>query len=111
MWILIKCKLINNYIQVQSLSPFGLNLEFNVEEYVGGKGMHPPIQRKRKSTLYICTLERGAGLVDCMLANNGYLGGRSVGMIVVDELHLLGEQKRGALLETTLTKVLYSNCK
>jgi replicative superfamily II helicase len=46
-----------------------------------------------------------------MLADNGQLGGRSVGMIVVDELHLLGEQKRGALLETTLTKVLYSNCK
>uniref|UniRef100_A0A2S2R232 Helicase POLQ-like n=1 Tax=Sipha flava TaxID=143950 RepID=A0A2S2R232_9HEMI len=95
--------------KVQSLCPFGLNLEFNVEEYVGGKGKHPPIQRKRKSTLYVCTLERGAGLVDCMLADNGQLGGRSVGMIVVDELHLLGEQKRGALLETTLTKVLYSN--
>lgn len=56
----------------------------------------------------MCTLERGAGLVDCMLADNGQLGGRSVGMIVVDELHLLGEQKRGALLEATLTKVLNS---
>lgn len=43
-----------------------------------------------------------------MLANNGQLGGRSIGMIVVDELHLLGEQKRGALLEATLTKVLDS---
>ncbi|XP_015377431.1 PREDICTED: helicase POLQ-like [Diuraphis noxia] len=92
--------------KVQSLCPFGLNLEFNVEEYVGGKGKHPPIYRKRKSSLYVCTLERGAGLVDCMLSDNGQLGGRSVGMIVVDELHLLGEQKRGALLEATLTKVL-----
>lgn len=46
-----------------------------------------------------------------MLADNGKLGGRSIGMIVVDELHLLGEQKRGALLESTLTKVLNSNCK
>ncbi|VVC28997.1 Hypothetical protein CINCED_3A019032 [Cinara cedri] len=95
--------------KVQSLCPFGLNLEFNVEEYVGGKGKHPPIQRKRKSSLYVCTLERGAGLVDCMLANDGQLGGRSIGMIVVDELHLLGEQKRGALLESTLTKVLHFN--
>lgn len=92
--------------QVQSLCPFGLNLEFNVEEYVGGKGKHPPLHRKRKSSLYVCTLERGAGLVDCMLSDNGQLGGRNVGMIVVDELHLLGEQKRGALLEATLTKVL-----
>jgi len=91
---------------VQSLCAFGLNLEFNVEEYVGGKGKHPPLHRKRKSSLYVCTLERGAGLVDCMLSDNGQLGGRSVGMIVVDELHLLGEQKRGALLEATLTKVL-----
>ncbi|XP_050430303.1 helicase POLQ-like isoform X2 [Adelges cooleyi] len=94
--------------KVQSLSPFGLALEFHVEEYVGGKGKHPPTQRKRKSSLYVCTLERGAGLVDCMLADNGRLGGREIGMIVVDELHLLGEQKRGALLEATLTKVLYS---
>lgn len=59
----------------------------------------------------MCTLERGAGLVDCMLAENGQLGGRNIGMIVVDELHLLGEQRRGALLESTLTKVLNSNCK
>lgn len=59
----------------------------------------------------MCTLERGAGLVDCMLADNGQLGGRNVGMIVVDELHLLGEQKRGALLEVTLTKVLNSKRK
>lgn len=59
----------------------------------------------------MCTLERGAGLVDCMLVDNGRLGGRNVGMIVVDELHLLGEQKRGALLEATLTKVLYSQRK
>lgn len=97
-------------LQVQSLCPFGLNLEFNVEEYVGGKGKHPPILRKRKSSLYVCTLERGAGLVDCMLADGGRLGGRNIGMIVVDELHLLGEQKRGALLEATLTKVLNSKC-
>lgn len=61
--------------------------------------------------MYVCTLERGAGLVDCMLTNNGQLGGRSVGMIVVDELHLLGEQNRGALLEATLTKILYSKRK
>lgn len=61
--------------------------------------------------MYICTLERGAGLVDCMLADNGQLGGRSIGMIVVDELHLLGEKKRGALLEATLTKVLDSKRK
>lgn len=85
-------------------------MEFNVEEYVGGKGKHPPIQRKRKPSLYVCTLERGAGLVDCLLTDNGRLGGRNVGMIVVDELHLLGEQKRGALLEATLTKVLNSLC-
>lgn len=59
----------------------------------------------------MCTLERGAGLVDCMLADNGQLGGRKIGMIVIDELHLLGEQKRGALLEATLTKVLNSKRK
>lgn len=46
-----------------------------------------------------------------MLADNGRLGGRNIGMIVVDELHLLGEQKRGALLESTLTKVLNSKRK
>eukprot|EP00102_Acyrthosiphon_pisum_P026685 XP_016663895.1 PREDICTED: helicase POLQ-like [Acyrthosiphon pisum] len=43
-----------------------------------------------------------------MLADNGQLSGRRVGMIVVDELHLLAEQKRGALLDATITKVLDS---
>ncbi|CAH0386882.1 unnamed protein product [Bemisia tabaci] len=92
--------------KVRALSPFGVELNFVVEEYAGGKGVFPPVKRRRKRIIYVATIEKASGLV-----NNLYETGRleeEIGLIVIDELHLIGEP-RGAILEATLTKIMYAN--
>ena len=52
----------------------------------------------------VCTIEKANGLVN-RLMESGQLP--LVGVIVVDEIHLIGDPSRGYLLELLLTKVLY----
>ena len=52
----------------------------------------------------IATIEKANGIVN-RLMEEGELG--TVGCIVVDELHLLGDPSRGYLLELLLTKIRY----
>ena len=52
----------------------------------------------------VCTIEKANGLVN-RLMESGQL--HLVGVIVVDEIHLIGDPSRGYLLELLLTKVLY----
>lgn len=92
--------------KVWSLSPFAVCLDFLVEEYASSKGMYPPRRRRRKNSIYVATIEKGLGLI-----NSLYEAGRikEIGLIVIDELHLIGEQGRGATLEALLTKVKHIN--
>lgn len=89
---------------VYDLSPFALSLNFLVEEYTDGKGKYPPRVRSEKQSIFVCTVENGALLFDSLLRS-----GRTneIGLILVDDLNLLGDAERGSILEITLTKILY----
>ncbi|KAI3413771.1 hypothetical protein GPALN_011252 [Globodera pallida] len=94
--------------KVISLAPFEEKLAIIVEEYAASKGRFPPI-RRRANSIYLCTIEKANGLVNSLIEN-----GRAdeLGLVIVDELHMLGEAGgRGALLEQCLCKLLFRpNC-
>ncbi|XP_043472655.1 helicase POLQ-like isoform X1 [Leptopilina heterotoma] len=95
--------------KVQSMSTFGLDMGFLIEEYAAGKGAYPIKKRRKKNSIYICTIEKALGVVNYLIEENRL---DEIGTVVVDELHLLGDNGgRGATLEGLLTKIMFVNAK
>jgi DNA polymerase theta len=70
----------------------------------GYMGSQVPTKGFDSIDIAVCTIEKANGLVN-RLMEAGQL--HNVGVIIVDEMHLIGDTSRGYLLELLLTKVLY----
>lgn len=90
--------------KIKTLTPFALELGFYLEEYAGPKGKFPPTKRLHKQSLFVCTIEKAHALFNSLVSE-----GREteLGLVVVDEVHMLAEGERGANLESLLVKLQY----
>eukprot|EP01063_Lacrimia_lanifica_P018073 TRINITY_DN2502_c0_g1_i1.p1 TRINITY_DN2502_c0_g1~~TRINITY_DN2502_c0_g1_i1.p1 ORF type:complete len:1304 (+),score=415.99 TRINITY_DN2502_c0_g1_i1:129-4040(+) len=86
--------------KLAALAPFAKPLGIEV---LASAGMTTQVPQPNRGFLIICTIEKANALVNLMLAE-GRL--EEIGCVVVDELHMVGEEGRGATLELLLTKLL-----
>uniref|UniRef100_A0A0K0FSY6 Mutagen-sensitive 301 (inferred by orthology to a D. melanogaster protein) n=1 Tax=Strongyloides venezuelensis TaxID=75913 RepID=A0A0K0FSY6_STRVS len=88
--------------KILSLSAFE-ELDIFVEEYAGSKGRIPPVKRRKGQTIYVATIEKGNILINSLIKANRLM---EIGLVVIDELHMIGEKGRGVVIEQLLFKYL-----
>ncbi|XP_053395972.1 DNA polymerase theta-like [Mercenaria mercenaria] len=74
----------------------------------GFMGHYAPAGGFSSIDVAVCTIEKGNSLINRMLEENKL---DQLGIIVIDELHLIGDRHRGYLLELLLTKISYMSQK
>uniref|UniRef100_A0A8R1U210 Helicase POLQ-like n=1 Tax=Onchocerca volvulus TaxID=6282 RepID=A0A8R1U210_ONCVO len=102
------CILVVPYIaiaqeKVYSLSFFEDKLNVCVEEYAASKGRLPPIKRRKRESIYVATIEKANMLINSLIEVDRI---DEIGVVVVDELHMIGENIRGAIIEQGLIKFM-----
>ncbi|KAI6190051.1 hypothetical protein M3Y97_00075000 [Aphelenchoides bicaudatus] len=91
--------------KVVSLGVFEDDLNICIEEYAGQRGKIPPLKRPERS-IYVCTIEKANMLFSSLISENRM---NEIGLVIVDEMHLLSDERRGFVLEQCLTKSLLTN--
>uniref|UniRef100_A0A0K0CZ33 Helicase POLQ-like n=1 Tax=Angiostrongylus cantonensis TaxID=6313 RepID=A0A0K0CZ33_ANGCA len=89
--------------KVISLSVFEEAFEIRIEEYAANKGRIPPIKRRGKVSIYVATIEKANSLMNSLIETNEL---DRIGLLVIDELHMIGDGSRGAIIEEVICKYL-----
>ena len=89
-----------NFLQ-NMFEPVGIKLG-------GFMGGHAPQGGLAAVDIAICTIEKANSLINRLL-EEGVI--EQLGMVIVDEIHMIGDHHRGYLLELLLTKLRYVCCK
>uniref|UniRef100_A0AAF5D4A8 Uncharacterized protein n=1 Tax=Strongyloides stercoralis TaxID=6248 RepID=A0AAF5D4A8_STRER len=78
--------------------------DINILDYAAGKGAIPPVKfEKGIGTIYIATIEKANILINSLIATRRI---NEIGLMVIDELHMIGESNRGIFIEQMITKYL-----
>ena len=72
-----------------------------MEEYAASKGRYPPIKRRMKRSLYVCTIEKGNSLINSLIENHRM---EELGIVVIDEV---GQQPKYSIIFLMDTIVTY----
>ncbi|CAF2671985.1 unnamed protein product [Rotaria sp. Silwood2] len=80
------------------------SLHLRIASYAGAGDSHHSFNN---SHIIICTIEKANSIINRLLSNRDDLN--EIGIIIVDELHWIGELNRGYLLELLLSKIIYYN--
>ena len=86
----------SNYLQ-QVFEPSGVK----VGGFMGGQS---PAGGFVSVDIAICTIEKANSLVNRLLEENST---HQLGVVIIDELHMIGDHHRGYLLELLLTKLMF----
>eukprot|EP00123_Amoebidium_parasiticum_P009624 comp19603_c0_seq1/m.23083 comp19603_c0_seq1/g.23083 ORF comp19603_c0_seq1/g.23083 comp19603_c0_seq1/m.23083 type:complete len:1020 (-) comp19603_c0_seq1:139-3198(-) len=89
--------------KIRSLEIFAEEFGFDLEPYCADKGEMPPRKKRKKRSLYIATIEKANGIINALVSANRL---QEIGLVVVDELHFIGDGPRGAILEGLLVKAM-----
>ena len=86
--------------KVSALSAFCKPLDFDILTFAGSNSEQIP---EGRVFLAICTIEKANSLVNGLITDPSMKF--NIGSVVIDELHMIGEDGRGPTLELLLTKV------
>ncbi|VDN60275.1 unnamed protein product [Dracunculus medinensis] len=76
----------------------------NFKFYWCNIGRLPPVKRRDRCSIYVATIEKANILINSLIIEDRI---SELGVIVIDELHMIGDGARGATIEQILSKFLF----